>query len=68
MPSCECCWADSWCHEPDSYYRAMKEHEDRRCVCTQKTLEGRKARAGQFWDEETQTDTRDREAAGRVDG
>lgn len=57
MPSCDCCWADaSWRHWDGSidineaYYAAMKDHEARRCVCTQNNPEGEKARAGCFWD------------------
>lgn len=29
--------------------------------CTQDTTEGKRLRAGQFWDEETQTDRREQE-------
>ena len=46
MASCECCWADRYTGE---YENALREHEKRGCVCTKNTLEGRMARAGQFW-------------------
>ncbi len=62
MSACEYCWGrrgffgDSG--STDSYYAAMKDAEERKAPCTQDTLEGAKARAGQFWDEATQTDRR----------
>ena len=51
--------------EPSAYEIERHEHEQRDCVCTMDTLEGRKARAGQFWDEVTQRDTRDEVAHDR---
>lgn len=62
MPSCECCWNMRPIHLPpdEGYARTLKEHEAIQCVCTKNTLEGARARAGQFWDETTQKDTRDK--------
>jgi len=45
---CECCWNNSR-RDNDDYGRMLKEHKERGCVCTQDSEEGRKARAGQFW-------------------
>lgn len=65
MSACECCWQARHGFQDDidgpgaAYYKAMKAHEERGCVCTKDTLEGRRARAGQWWDEEKQIDTRD---------
>lgn len=59
--TCECCWADRYrFQDGDSvgYNDATEDHERRGCVCAADTLEGRKARAGRFWDDATQTDTR----------
>jgi len=36
----------------DLYYDVMREHQERKCVCTQVGREGDIARAGQFWDGE----------------
>ncbi len=55
--TCECCWKDagsrqhSGNHESktSAYYAAMKDHEERGCVCSKQTIEGRIARAGDFW-------------------
>ena len=50
MPSCECCYLDGpFGDDLDGYYQAMKAHESSGCVCTKPTVEGLKARAGQFW-------------------
>ena len=60
MSACECCWwSKSLFQDPsEAYHRALKEHQDSGCVCTKDTLEGRKARAGQWWDETLQRDSR----------
>jgi hypothetical protein len=57
MPSCEYCWNRRWLFD-DDYYKAMADAEQRKAPCTTATPEGEKARAGQFWDEERQCDTR----------
>lgn len=66
MPICESCWekarncaAFRGGSVADHYYVVMREREREKAVCTQDTLEGRRARAGQFWDEATQRDTRE---------
>jgi hypothetical protein len=38
----------------------LREHEDRKCICTQNTEEGRRIKAGQWWDEERKVDTREK--------
>lgn len=57
MSACEYCWGRRDLFGGD-YYKAMKDAEERKAPCTQDTLEGAKARAGQFWDEERQCDRR----------
>lgn len=59
MASCEKCWSEASRRAlleggsvSDHYYRVMKEVEDSGNVCTPRE------RAGQFWDEATQRDTR----------
>ena len=42
----------------DDYYKAMKDAEETKAPCTTDTIEGAKARAGQWWDEERQIDRR----------
>ena len=42
----------------NDYYKSMADAEKNRAPCTQDTIEGAKARAGQFWDEEKQMDRR----------
>lgn len=58
MPACEYCWIRRFFFDND-YYKSMKAAEDEKAPCTTDTLEGAKARAGQFWDEEKQRDRRD---------
>ena len=58
MSACEYCWGRSRLLGID-YYDAMKMAEKENAPCTKATVEGAKARAGQWWDEETQTDKRD---------
>ncbi len=69
MPSCECCWADAQNRAcaygqsvTDHYNAVMQEHQDRKCACTQKTPEGDKARAGQFWKDGRDTRTEKQDA------
>ena len=62
MSAGEYCWGMSRMFGID-YYEAMRLAESRKAPCTQDTLEGAKARAGQFWDEATQTDKRNAAAA-----
>lgn len=62
--SCECCWSDRQRRELSSfahveYSDVCYAHEARGCVCTKNTEAGRRARAGQFWDEEAKRDTRE---------
>lgn len=59
MPSCEKCWSEASRRAmflggsvSDHYYRVMKEAEDSGIVCTPRE------KAGQFWDEERQCDSR----------
>ncbi len=60
MPSCEKCWTvarSRYCSDmsksiTDHYYIVMKEVEDSGIECTPKQ------KAGEFWDEEKQCDTR----------
>ena len=59
MPSCEKCWSEARRRSmfeggtiSDHYYRVMKEVEDSGNVCTARE------KAGQFWDEERQCDSR----------
>lgn len=64
MASCERCWSNAhrrvlWEHDPAQAYKdelaaAQAEH----AICTQDTIEGRKAAAGQFWDDTLQRDSR----------
>ncbi len=57
--SCECCWDDRRGWPREDYHAAMARHEKAKCVCTKDTLEGRRAQAGQFWDENELRDTRE---------
>lgn len=57
MSACEHCWGQRYLFNND-YYAAMKDAEERKAPCTQDTLDGAKARAGQWWDEEKQQDRR----------
>ena len=59
MASCECCWAARLFRVDMSYEKAIADHENWKCICAKITVEGRRARAGQFWDEESQRDRRD---------
>ena len=49
MASCECCW-DARGNYDGAYSDEIKRHEDMSCVCTKDSTEGKKARAGQFWE------------------
>lgn len=57
MSACEYCWGRRWLFN-DDYYAAMLDAEAEKAPCTTDTLEGAKARAGQWWDEENQRDRR----------
>lgn len=66
MSACEHCWgiARSQAYHTgrattDEYYIQMDRAERAKAPCTQDTLEGRRLRAGQFWDEAKQQDSRD---------
>lgn len=61
MSACEYCWGRRWMFGND-YYKSMEAAEKEKAVCTTDTLEGAKARAGQFWDEEKQMDRRKSES------
>lgn len=41
------------------YYNQLRRAEEENDACTQNTIEGKKLRAGQFWNEEKQMDSRD---------
>lgn len=62
---CECCWSASAVRrmygpdEDDAYRDTLKEHQERGCICTKDSLEGRRAVAGQWWDEATGRDSRE---------
>jgi hypothetical protein len=56
VPSCERCWNHR--HDDDDYYRVMADAERDGLECTKDTIEGARLRAGQWWDEATQRDTR----------
>ena len=56
MASCEHCWSRS--HDAEGYYRVLREAERDGDECTKNTIEGARLRAGQWWDEVTQRDTR----------
>lgn len=58
MSACEYCWGRRWMFDND-YYKSMEDAVKNHAACTTDTLEGKKARAGQFWDEATQQDRRD---------
>lgn len=57
MSACECCWRDS--RYSENYEETLTKHEERDCICTHSSIEGRSARAGEWWDAETQRDRRD---------
>lgn len=57
MSACEYCWGRRHLFGGD-YYAAMKDAEERKAPCTQDTPEGAKDRAGQWWDEVNQRDSR----------
>lgn len=66
MSACEHCWsiARSQAYHTggstaDEYYVQMERAERRKEPCTQDTPEGARLRAGQFWDEAKQQDSRD---------
>lgn len=65
MPSCECCYARSG-GSYDDYLETLGIHLVNKCVCTKETIEGKRARAGQWWDEERQVDTREDGRYGHV--
>lgn len=56
MASCERCWSRS--DGAEDYSRVMREAERDELECTKNTVEGARLRAGQWWDEATQRDTR----------
>lgn len=64
MASCERCWWNAhdraeWDRDPNAaYYAEMDEAQRTHAVCTLPTIEGAKARAGEYWDEATQSDRR----------
>ena len=47
MASCECCWSRKALY--GSYKAAMRAHLSMGCICSQNTLAGLEAAAGQFW-------------------
>ena len=49
------------------YYETLKEHEARGCLCLSFDTEaGRKLRAGQFWDDKQNVDTRFKDPIGSM--
>ena len=61
MSSCEHCWSESALYDGDrvaQYSRQLARAEREGAPCTQDTLEGRRLRAGQWWDEAAQADRR----------
>ena len=60
MSACERCWRLSRLIGRD-YYEQMRRAEQTHAICTRPTLEGARARAGEFWDDATQSDTRVKE-------
>jgi len=64
MASCERCWwaahsRSTWDIDPSAAYHAeLADAQERGDVCTRQTVEGAKARAGEYWDEATQRDRR----------
>ena len=63
--TCECCWEARGWSETD-YYVVMARHEAAKCPCTQDTPEGKRRRAGQFWDEAKQRDSREDAMEGKT--
>ena len=55
MASCEYCWSLSALGE---YSKTIARAEAEGWPCTKNDEEGARLRAGRFWDEATQTDTR----------
>lgn len=41
------------------YYSQLRRAEEENDACTQNTIEGKRLRAGQFWNEEKKIDSRD---------
>mgnify|MGYP001619823222 CR=1 FL=1 len=74
MASCERCWwrahdRSEWAYDPSAAYCAeLREAEDTQAICTLSTLEGVKARAGEYWDETTQADRRISTQARQTEG
>ena len=56
MPACEHCWSQR--DTDDDYYRVMQRALAEGWECTKDTPEGARMRAGLWWDEATQRDTR----------
>lgn len=57
MSACEHCWGMArlmGIHYHDQLARAEREH----ATCTQDNIDGARLRAGQWWDEEKQRDSR----------
>lgn len=55
--TCEHCWGERIMRQME-YSAVIDLAEREHWPCTADTPEGRKLRAGQFWDETTQRDTR----------
>lgn len=66
MSACEHCWSMSRLLRID-YGDQITKAEETNAQCTQNTVEGARLRAGQWWDEETQRDSRDA-SKGEADG
>lgn len=57
MSACEHCWETARLRRIE-YHDQVERAEREKSPCTQDTIEGAKLRAGQWWDDETQTDRR----------
>lgn len=57
MSACEHCWSMSRLLGIE-YHDQLERAERQSAPCTQQTTEGARLRAGQWWDEETKSDTR----------
>lgn len=58
MSSCERCWYAAMMRGL-AYETVLAEAEKENAPCTTKTIEGAKLRAGAFWDDLAQCDSRD---------
>ena len=57
MSACEHCWGMAHLLRKE-YHDVLEQAEREKWHCTENTPEGARLRAGQWWDEETQSDRR----------